>query len=166
MLARPYAYALPSAIPGLRLGEMVYHAAHEPGPIGSASAALALDALGRADVEAARRAAVARAIADALRASGPVHACEPLVEGSAGYLRLPVRAPGRAPAPRIGVLRGYPATLADHAQLRPLLVAGETAGPGAAELRDHLFTIPTHAFVTRRDIEAIAAWADGAYGRT
>jgi hypothetical protein len=166
VLARPSAYGIPSAIPGLRLGEMVYHPAHEPRGIGSASAALALDALGRADVEAVQRRNVAAGILTALDASPDVRACAPLSSGESGYLRLPVRARGRAPAPRHAVLPGNPATLADHAELRPLLIAGETAGAGATELRDTLFTIPTHGFVTRRDVDAIAAWARGDYGRT
>jgi len=81
-----------------------------------------------------------------------------LAGGHAGYLRLPARRPDAAPAPALGVLHGYPKTLADYDALRPLLHEGEAAGPGAVELRDTLFTLPTHHHVRDADVRRLAAW--------
>jgi dTDP-4-amino-4,6-dideoxygalactose transaminase len=156
LLARPALYAIPSSLPFLKLGETVYHPAHDARPIAGASAALAANALARADAEAQSRARIAEAILGAAGRPGPgVH---PLAGGRAGYLRLPVRRADASPAPELGVLRGYPKTLADYDALHRLLCPGEAAGPGAAELRDTLFTLPTHHHVRDADVRRLAAW--------
>ena len=54
-LGRPALYALPSAIPALHLGETIYHPAHEPRSITSASASLVRAALARASDDLAVR---------------------------------------------------------------------------------------------------------------
>jgi hypothetical protein len=78
----------------------------------------------------------------------------------AGYLRFVVLdAEGHAaPSPRLGVLRGYPLTLEEHAPLRTALMPGESAGSGSRTLRDRLFTIPTHSLVVASDLARIEEW--------
>jgi hypothetical protein len=61
----------------------------------------------------------------------------------------------------LGVLRGYPMTLDQHAQLRPLLLPGETAGKGSQILRDRLFTVPTHSGVGSSDVAQLCGWLLG-----
>ena len=158
-LGRPRLYGIPSALPFLRLGEMVYHAAHEPSAIGVANAALAADAMRRADAEASARRAVAEAILSTL---GPaVTPCEPIPGGCPGYLRLPLLGRGVEPAHRLGILRSYPLTLAEHPQIADILLPGESAGPGSAELRSTLLTAPVHGHVRPADVAAIGRWARG-----
>jgi hypothetical protein len=65
------------------------------------------------------------------------------------------------PCADLGVLRGYPLTLEQHPQLRPLLLPGERAGKGAQFLRDRLFTAPTHSHVDQSDLGLLAEWLDG-----
>jgi hypothetical protein len=81
-------------------------------------------------------------------------------EGESGYLRLALldSVGDASPLPALGALRGYPATLDQHPQLRPILAPLEHAGKGAIQLRDRLFTLPTHAGVQRRDAARIAQW--------
>lgn len=157
LLARPSLYGIPASVPRLRLGETVYRPAGEPRPIPASCAGLAAAALQRADVEARRREAVAAAVR---HAAGNVHATgiASVPGGHPGYLRLPVRRPGADAEPSLGVLRGYPATLDEYFVARRLLHAGEVSGPGSRELRDALFTAPTHHHVRREDVARIAAW--------
>lgn len=165
LVGRPAIYGLPLAIPGLRLGEMVYRPAHEPRTISCAAAAILRDALDRPPTELeARRANAARL--DAVAASGQhVRPVSPVAGARPGYLRYPVvdRA-GRRPDRRLGVMRGYPFALHEQQQLRPVLRAGEPPTPGSVELRASLFTLPTHGMVAERDHQAMAAWLGSTRG--
>jgi hypothetical protein len=158
LFGRPWLYGIPASVPALGLGEMVYRPAGEPGPLPAAAATLALRALGATPGDLVRRRSNAhRLLARAQRAPGvrPVRAVE---GGEPGYLRLAVHAPDRGEAPRLGIMRGYPRTLFEMPELAPVLCAGEGDHPGAVELRRALLTLPTHAMVTHRDVEAIGAW--------
>jgi hypothetical protein len=103
-MGRPSVYGIPASIPALRLGEMVYHPAHEPGALSAAAARLVRQALAAAPAHAAARrrtATLLRAAAEGTRAD--VVAAIP--GGAPGYLRLPVLAPaGARAAPRLGIL--------------------------------------------------------------
>jgi hypothetical protein len=87
----------------------------------------------------------------------------PIVGGESGYLRLALLDPSGSMMPRtdLGALQGYPMTLEQHRQLRPLLLSGEKAGKGSQFLRDRLFTVPTHSRFDRSDLVALAQWLDG-----
>lgn len=161
-LGRPSLYWLPSAMPQLRLGQMVYHPAEEPSRLPLPSAALALDSLRRADGEAAGRARVAARLLGDVPIAGAV---TPIAGARPGYLRLAHRRAGGPPAPALGIYLAYPQTLAEHPPLAPLLHAGEHAGAGSVELRDTLYTLPTHHFVTPRDVPRLTAWMRGAAPR-
>lgn len=158
-LGRPALYAIPAAIPGLRLGEMVFHPAHEPRVISSAAAALVRSSLPAAEQEiASRRRNAAVLLAELVNGNG-LSAIEPVSGGTSGYLRFPVRdLRDRAAVPRLGVMRGYPRTLTEQPELRPSLHPNETPPIGATELRRSLFTLPVHSLVTRRDLSQLAAW--------
>jgi hypothetical protein len=155
-LGRPAAYGVPAALPWLQLGEMVYHPAHEPLPLAASAAAMVAAAMGEVDAAAARR----RARAAALLAGVPpaVGRITTLSGGESGMLRLPVLLTTPAPPARLGVVPGYPRTLAEQAELRPLLRDGEGEHPGARTLRRLLHTVPVHDFVTARDLERLTMW--------
>lgn len=160
VLGRPGLYAIPSMLPWLRLGEMVYHPGHEPESISRGSCELLASALSIEERDLNAR----RARADALqRAAAGCPAISPVTElagARSGFLRFPVRdlSRSRRPDASMGVLRSYPGTLAEQPQLLPILVAGEPPMPGATELGRSLFTLPTHRFVSSGDVEALSDW--------
>jgi hypothetical protein len=161
-LGRPALYGVPSAIPGLKLGEMVYHPAHEPRAISTGAAALVRDALALAERELVTRRRHAAALAAAAAESDTVRAIRPIVNGASGFLRFPVLdTNARVPRPALGVLRGYPRTLFEQEELRPSLWEDERELPGALELRRSLFTLPTHGRLSLRDLHELRVWIRG-----
>jgi len=154
---RPLLYALPAGIPALRLGEMVYHLAHEPAGLSSGAAALVCDALERDDAEVSVRRRNAAVLRGAALGSSVVPVT-PVNGGIAGDLRFPVRSSKRAPSPRLGIYRAYPETLAEQSQLRPCLHDGEGEHAGALELRRSLLTLPSHSRLTPRDMHNLLGW--------
>lgn len=165
-LGRPGLYAVPAAIPALRLGEMVYHPAQEPRPMSDAAAVLLRQALRDDPPEVARRYRTATALLEAIRPARDLAPARPIAGGECGYLRLAVAdRDGRLRAQaQLGIAPGYPRTLVEQHELRPLLLPDETEHPGAAELRRTLITLPTHRFVTPGDVRRIGerACASGA----
>ncbi|MGI9076467.1 MAG: DegT/DnrJ/EryC1/StrS family aminotransferase [Gemmatimonadaceae bacterium] len=157
IFGHPSLYAVPAAIPALRLGETVYHPAHEPASLSSGAAALVCDALERDEQEVMARRRNAAVLRGAAIGSSLIP-IEPVEGGIAGELRFPVRSLNRAPAPRLGIYRGYPQTLAEQPELRPCLHEGEGEHLGALELRRGLLTLPSHSRLTPRDISDLIAW--------
>jgi dTDP-4-amino-4,6-dideoxygalactose transaminase len=159
MLGRPSAYWLPSSIPALRLGEMIYHAPHPPRAISRAAASMLRAALEQDDAEVAVRRSHAAEIVAGGESAGFAFTSA-IAGGAPGYLRLAIHdLTGKAvPAPRSGVLRGYPITLDEHEMSRGVLLDGEAAGAGARVLRDNLFTLPVHSRMTPADVRGITSW--------
>jgi dTDP-4-amino-4,6-dideoxygalactose transaminase len=167
VLGRPELYALPSAMPWLRLGEMVYHPAHEPESISRAAGALVRYALQSSNDEASSRRRLAIVLAELVEEVPDVATPKPIRGADPGYLRFPVLArDGREPAPSFGIVRGYPRPLFEQAELRPALEPNEPEGIGARELSASLFTLPVHSMVTERDVARIARWLRGHLART
>ena len=160
VLSHPHLYALPGSIPGLKLGEMVYHPPREPRDMSAASAAVLRWTLELETREVSGRRARARDLLSRTRAIEDVTAARPIPGGESGFLRLAlVDAAGtRMPRTDLGALRGYPMTLDQHPQLQPLLLAGERAGKGSHFLRDRLFTVPTHSHVGQADLARLTEW--------
>jgi hypothetical protein len=160
VLGRPSLYAIPSMVPWLRLGEMIYHPAHEPGPISRGSSALLVSAVALESDDVSGRRERAAVLARAARNNPGIGIISELPGATPGFLRFPVRDLSllRTTRPTLGVLRSYPSTMAEQTELLPILVSGEPEMPGALELRRSLFTLPTHRFVTAADLEALAGW--------
>jgi len=160
LLAHPSLYRLPASIPGLRLGEMVYHPARPPRAIAAAAAAILPAALELDDQEVACRRAHAMDLLSRMNGSARLDPIRAVAGGESGYLRLALidRAGDATPRPSLGALRGYPLTVEQHEPLTPNLVAGEKAGKGSVFLRDRLFTVPTHSRVGHEDLARILDW--------
>jgi perosamine synthetase len=160
LLAHPSMYRLPASIPALRLGEMVYHPPTEPRPMAAAAAAILRSALNMDEQEVEYRRGRAKALLSLIAESHAIAPVHPIVGGESGFLRLALldTTGQRLPSATIGALRGYPMTLDQHPQLRPMLLAGERAGKGSEVLRDRLFTLPTHSRVNRSDLNRLAKW--------
>lgn len=166
-VGRPSLYALPSSVPGLRLGEMVFHPAHEPGSLSVVAATLVRQALAMNDDEVAARRRNATALADAILWDGSLVPIRPVPGCTPGFLRLPIRdRAGRGARAALGVMRGYPRTLLEQPELRPCLMTSEPATPGALDLRESLMTLPTHSMMTTADIRAVCTWLREAAPRT
>lgn len=160
ILGRPSLYRIPSSMPGLRLGEMIYHAPHAPRQISRAACTVLDSAMALNDAEVASRRLRAQEIQALLMDGHSFSFIKSVTDSVAGFLRLAVLdMKGRAvPVPRLGILRGYPLTLDQHPMSRTVVVSGETAGRGARELRDQLFTLPVHSRMNARDVHEISAW--------
>ena len=160
LFGRPSLYPVPSAMPFLRLGEMVYHAADEPRALSIAAATLVTDASRLATAELEARQRNAARIAEMVRASESLEMVRPIRGGTSGYLRAPVldRSRSRVADVRHGIWPGYPRTMAEQSELHAQLRFGEREQPGALELRRSLFTMPTHSLVRESDFDAIRRW--------
>lgn len=166
LFGRPSLYSLPASVPMLRLGEMVYHPAHEPSSLSHAAAALVRDALTYDDVEASLRRRYAAEMVKGTKAARGVEPVRVIAGGEGGYLRAAVRNRlGRPIDPRLGMAIGYPLTLMEQSELRSQLCIGEREHPGARELRRTLVTLPTHRFLSVRERELLAQWVRGSEAR-
>jgi len=156
---RPSLYALPSALPGLRLGEMVYHPAREPRSLSIGAAALVGRALRTLSEDVSLRRRNATALYMAATEGSDIEPITLLPGATSGFLRFPVvDSGGRVERPDMGIVRGYPRTLHEQDELRPCLMSDEPVTPGATMLREGLFTLPTHERVDADDIERMGEW--------
>jgi hypothetical protein len=163
LLSHPFLYRLPASIPGLKLGEMVYHPPRRPRAMAAASAAVLRWTLGLEERQVSHRRALARDLLSRIADMPTIVPVRPISGGEPGFLRLALldAGGGRLPRPDLGVLRGYPMTLDQHTQLGPLLLSGERAGKGSQVLRDRLFTVPTHSGVGQSDLSRLSEWFHG-----
>ncbi|HMC55900.1 MAG TPA: DegT/DnrJ/EryC1/StrS family aminotransferase [Gemmatimonadaceae bacterium] len=160
LLARPSMYAVPASLPMLGLGEMVYHAPHDPRALSNAAAATLPGALALDEGEVRTRRDNAAILTDAVAASRRFAPLAVLRGGSPGFLRYVVLdSVGDArPATPAGALRGYPVTLAEHPATGTVLATPAPALAGARTLRDTLFTLPTHSRVAETDMRRVREW--------
>jgi len=165
LLERPNLYALPAALPFLRLGQTIYR---EPRPLRSPASVscpviAATWTLAEQEVDVRRRNAE-RLLVEVHRQPGfetittPGHA-------RPGYLRLPVlaspgvrRAADGTVARRLGIMPGYPKALCDLEPLAPRCRNRGGAFPGSRLLAARLCTLPTHGGLGIRDIERLGQW--------
>jgi dTDP-4-amino-4,6-dideoxygalactose transaminase len=160
-LGRPSLYSLPSAIPALHLGETNYHSAHDPRRITSASASLVRASLARADADLVLRRGHAESLARAAERATRIRAVRPIAGAEPGYLRFPVlladaRAERRERA-ELGIVHGYPHTLAELAELKSSLLGDEKL-TGSRDLQHNLVTLPTHSLLNEEDFRELTSW--------
>lgn len=159
---KPRLFWLPASLPFLKLGETVFDANFAVGRLARFQKHLTESVYPHLDDynDARRRNAMslARAIDDLPRYS---------VAGYNGnecpaYLRLPVLAENRFMRDRIlaalnaaGVTASimYPSTIGGIPGIEPHLASPPDSYPGAQQVVDRLFTLPTHPYVTSRDVE-------------
>jgi perosamine synthetase len=164
MLARPSVYAVPAALPFLRLGETVYHPPTPPRRLSRAAAGVLAAGWERASREPEiRRGNAARLLAAVHAAGARVPRVPP--GAAAGWLRLPVLldaddAPrARTPAARrLGIAPGYPRALCDLDGFRARILNPRDAFDGARHLAATLATLPTHSLLREPDLRALEGW--------
>lgn len=159
LINRPSVYAVPAAVPALRLGEMVYHQAHAPRAIGRSAAALARSGLSRMREGAAERAQRGNRLVHAARAGVRCTPIEPKAESGATWLRAPMLLrDGSAPPASLGVYRAYPRAVSEQTEIADILMRPVPPLPGAQLLAAQLVTLPTHARLAERDVRALEQW--------
>ncbi len=158
-LGAPAVYAIPSAVPQLRLGEMVYHRAEDPRPISIAAASFAeagLERLGLGLPERARRAARLQKAASRGSVCEPI---EPLTGTTPGWLRAPMIWNGTGALPSaLGVYRAYPQAVSEQREIRECLLQATGELTGSHRLANRLVTLPVHHRVAERDLQALEQW--------
>ncbi len=169
LLGHPLTFGLLARVPGLGLGETHYKEPTSPAPIPKfvAGCVLQSEAASRSAIQS-RRITAERYHHRAEDRQGP-EPVEPLGGGEAcGYLRFAVLATTSDVAerltnegPRLGIVQTYPIPLPQLPQAQTLIVRHREA-PGAIELVEQLFTLPTHPRLGRKQAEAIArlVWSD------
>ncbi len=165
LLEHPNLYALPAALPFLRLGQTIYR---EPRPMRaptrvSCPVISATWTLAEREVEV-RRCNAERLLIELRRQPGFETISAP-PHGRPGYLRLPVLASPEARrsatdsgARRLGVMPGYPKPLCDLERLASHCVNRNASFPGARALASRLCTLPTHGRLGVRDLERLEQW--------
>lgn len=157
ILGRPALYGLPAAIPGLHLGETVYHPPRTPRGMTNAAAAAVRAHADASDREAERR----RHWAARLAADVPSSRIEIHPGGAGGFLRYPIRLAAGADEKdwpsRWGVMRSYPTALTQLSALGGRVV-GSSPCEGALVLSRELATVPVHSRVTGKDRRGIVEW--------
>ena len=163
LLARPWLYAVPTALPWLGLGETVYRSPHPPRGIASHSAGVVERTIRLVRHEAESRRRTAALLTDRLRGVAAVTPVGRIPQRwEAGWLRYPaLLAAGRGPAAaRLrphGVYAGYPEPLSRLPGFGERAIeAGAVRHAGAERLAAELVTLPVHSFVTREDVERLA----------
>jgi perosamine synthetase len=170
VLGRPRLYGIPARIPWLGLGETRYQPPRKPRALTSAGAALALALRDVSEREVPVRVRTARALLVRLAEVGSLRPAGLHTDPGAAFLRLPLlgekgvhgfRDPEAARA--AGIMPSYPLPLP-----RLPVLSGRTRAndpyPGAQQLCDQLFTLPTHSLLTPADFEMLIAQVE-AYGK-
>ena len=161
VMAHPVVFPIPSAMPWLRLGETVYHDPWPPFMAHPVQLMLAADALTHESGEQRARAAVAARISTVIESNSgqlrPIKLTTIEPSSAPGYLRLGARgAPQFMNALRwFGARPSYPMALVDHPNAAHATHAVPSV-PGARELAERLWTLPTHHWVTDADLHRLS----------
>ena len=163
LLGRPSVYAIPSALPFLRLGETLYHAPAPVRGMSTVAARVLAVTLRLSEREAGIRRANARRLL-AQPAAGVTWAQAP-AGAVAGYLRLPAIA---TPATRaaavsleartLGIMPGYLRALCDLRGFGKRVVNKGDGFPAARTLAERLITLPTHSLLSEGDLVRLETW--------
>ncbi|HEU5219815.1 MAG TPA: DegT/DnrJ/EryC1/StrS family aminotransferase [Gemmatimonadales bacterium] len=164
--SHPDRYWLPMALPGTGLGETVYHESWSPRGQSSLSTAVLSRTMLLADAETRTRIGHAAQLRDRVANQPRFTPITPPDRVAASWLRFPVvfRGEGTPPYPaarRLGVMPGYPNSLADLPGFRERVVNRSDPFPGARTLAARLGTLPTHGLLSPADFAGITRWLEG-----
>jgi len=172
LLEHPNLYALPAALPFLRLGQTIYR---EPRPLRAPTtiSCPVIAATWRlADLEVEVRRRNAEQLLVELRRQPGFETISTPGPARPGYLRLPVvaspevrRAVAERAARRLGVMPGYPKALCAVEPVGPRCLNPDAAFPGSRLLAARLCTLPTHSRLASRDLVRLEQWIRAVGGR-
>ena len=160
-LLRPTLYWIPKSIPQLALGTTRFTVEFEIQALSSELAGLALTMLARLEEFTCRRQAAAARLQAGLERIEGITLIRTASDSEPAYLRFPILASDRKHQRAliaalndsgIGATGSYPASLADVPELNGVLLGGETEAQGGRAVADRIVTLPTHPYVSRRDL--------------
>ena len=150
LLATPWLYWAPAAMPGTGIGSTVYHEPRTPRAMSASIAVMLMDALEREDESLRNRQWHAREYRSRL-AERPEFLFEDVHKGTVeGALRFPVRVTTPPPErmARLGLSRSYPRTLREYPRVREHLISDPGQLLGATQLAATTYTLPTHEYIS------------------
>lgn len=161
----PDLYAIPAALPMLRLGQTVYRPPRSlRGPSGVSTSVVAASWALAEQESLVRRHNAERLLVELRRQS----AFQPMTVPNgarAGYLRLPVLgsvtargAAQESPAQSLGVMPGYPQPLCDLEPFGNRCLNRDDVFPGSRMLAARLCTFPTHGRLQAADLTGLEQW--------
>jgi perosamine synthetase len=165
LLARPAIYALPAALPFLRLGQTLYHPPAAEASLARSAASMLTRVWNDALAATAIRREQGHRLDAAATRSDRWRSIRVASDATAGYLRLPMLARSDARAhlldeasAALGSVQGYPMPLYQLPGSYERCLNASDGFPGAALLAARLFTLPTHGLLTERDLNALEHW--------
>lgn len=164
MLRHPTVYSLPAAIPGLNLGETVYHPPTPPGGISTFALGMLRETFALEEDAAEARRFQAERLMKIVREADDVTPLEPPGGGEPGFLRFPVLARSGATdrlaserAVSLGVMPSYPRPLYRVPELARDVREKDLPLASAERLSRELYTLPTHGLLNRSEIRGLTA---------
>jgi dTDP-4-amino-4,6-dideoxygalactose transaminase len=172
LFERPNIYALPAALPFLRLGETIYRPPRLLREPSSASCRVIAATWQLAEQESQVRQRNAERLLEKLRAQPEFETIAIPRHARPGYLRLPAiaspkvrRSAAERAARRLGIMPGYPTALCDLEGFRQRCLNRDAAFPGSRLLVQRLCTLPTHGRLGVRDLARLDDWIRSAGNR-
>ncbi len=152
-------------MPFLRLGETIYHIPRSPRRISRTAGAVLARTLDVATPEAVRRIKNANRLAAVVDQSPRYDTIRPFEGALPGYLRFPIvqrvdDSVNRTDEQAVGIVPGYPKALCDLGGFAEHVDNLSCEFPGARLLAERLITLPTHSFLSERDLAAIVEWVE------
>lgn len=160
-LISPVSYWIPAGLPFLKLGETKFYQDFPIARMGKVRAGLMSNWKMRLSRATVSRKAKASDLLQGLRAGGVNHIV-PHPQAESVQLRFPLlvesgeereRLCALSKAQGLGISHYYPTAIHEIPELRPALSA--IRAPGASTLAERLVTLPTHQYVTERDVRRI-----------
>ncbi|MGH8437109.1 MAG: DegT/DnrJ/EryC1/StrS family aminotransferase [Pseudomonas sp.] len=165
IFGRPALYALPSALPFLRLGETVYRAPEPVHGLSRAAGRMVLENWAAALSAVSHRRRVAARLQAAARQWDTWRTFVLPAGRTGGYLRFPLLAEvdvrsvlNDGEARRLGIASSYPAPLNRLPGFASRCINANEQFPGAEHLAARLFTLPAHELLTQHDLSALERW--------
>lgn len=161
MLLRPWLYGLPARIPQLGLGRTPFTTDFPLAQADPALVRLGGGQIRHLDAFTETRVANARILIDELRSLGQVRTVRPLAGSTPVYLRLPILFDSRRGRDAaldaltkagLGASGSYPGSIREIAEVQQVLANPLEEADGGRHVAERILTLPTHPFVTRRDI--------------
>lgn len=171
ILLRPWLYGIPNAIPQLQLGATRYTPEIHLEGYNGVLAAMGLTMLPRLDAVNEARCRVAAGLDDGLRGVPGVTIVRPIPGSRPVYLRYAfLAADGTERDALIARLRdrgfgatgSYPTSIVDIPELAELMRPFRDTCPVGRDVARRIVTLPTHAYVTPRDVTAMCDIVRGA----
>ncbi|MCJ8502105.1 DegT/DnrJ/EryC1/StrS family aminotransferase [Desulfatitalea alkaliphila] len=142
MMSKPFCYWLPEMLP-LGLGETIFEPGFPIKNISETTERMASKGLPVLDTLNAHRLRLANLYSNRIDKQYRMSATEVLTSAIRYPVMLPIKTLTKS-LKRLGVRRMYPNSIPTEKSIRPYLKIGAHATPGADEIADKLYTLPTH----------------------